>query len=312
MIRPNAALILSAFACSLTAQQPTASSVDVLIKPGHSFGSAVAHINGKPKPQLITRRATHAWLAEQAHSVIVVAPPEKGHPQLQLRIFDLDSGERHTLGDLSLDSPEFLEVQNGGEPSVFLLKGIQNGQPAVYLADATAIHMRLIGATRPTLTGDTFRYIPAGSSTVKEIPRRIALGEDLFHRIFLTSSETLQLLPDGRAVVVRNGKPESATWLQARVSHMAYGWRRSLCSLRFAHRHHPAFLTSATERRPCRDATHASPAAAFELAHRQSWKAGRGCSHSSRRRRRPHLSSSEHPLHWTYCESARRALRLRT
>jgi len=213
MIRPIAALALSAFACLLEAQQPTASSVDVLIKPGHTFGSAVAHIDGKPKPQLVTRRATHAWLAEQAHSIIVVAPPEKGHPQPQLRIFDLDSGERHTLGDLPLDGPEFLEVQNGDDPSVFLLKGNQNGQPAVYLADTTAIHTRLIGATSPTLTGDIFRYIPAGGSTAKEIPRRTALGEDLFHRIFLAGGETLQLLPDGRAVVVRNGKPESATWL---------------------------------------------------------------------------------------------------
>ncbi|MGO4212604.1 hypothetical protein AB4043_17495 [Terriglobus sp. YAF25] len=170
MTRPIAALALSAFACALTAQQPTASSVDVLIKPGHTFGSAVAHIDGKPKPQLVTRRATHAWLAEQAHSVIVIAPPEKGRPQPQLRIFDLDSGERHTLGDLPLDSPEFLEVQNGDEPSIFLLKGSQNGQPAVYVADTTAIHTRLIGATRPTLTNDVLRYIPAGSSTANTSP----------------------------------------------------------------------------------------------------------------------------------------------
>lgn len=200
-------------ACCAHAQQPTATSVDVAIKPGQSFGRALAHIDGKPKPQLVTRRATHAWLADEAHAVVIIAPPEKGHAQPQLRIFDLDSGERHTLGDLPLANPEFAEVQKADGSPVFLLKGTQDGRPAIYLADTTAIHTRVVGGSNAALSKEEIQYTPSTGAAAVHLPLRTALGEDLFHRIFLTSNRTLQLLPNGKAVVVDAGKPVSGTWL---------------------------------------------------------------------------------------------------
>lgn len=210
---PCVFFLLAGLASAACAQQPTATSVVIEKKPGQTFGRALAQINSKPKPQLVTRRAMDAWLADQSHSIVVLAPPEKDHSAPQLRIFDLDSGERHTLGDLPLENPSFVEIQQGDTPSVFLLQGTQNGKPAVYLADTSAVHTRLIGARQASITGDSLHYVPAQGGTEQHLPLRMALGADLFHRIFQVGGKTLQLLPDGMAVVVEAGKRTTGAWL---------------------------------------------------------------------------------------------------
>ncbi|MDE1161345.1 MAG: LssY C-terminal domain-containing protein [Acidobacteriaceae bacterium] len=176
---------------------PKATSLTVAIAPGHSDGKVVATVDGKP--HTVTAHGRLGWLAEAGESALVVTPAgSKGEQGPQLRLYDIDTGERHTLGALPMMAPAFKEAHDEHGLPVFFLTGEQDGKPTIYIADAQAIRAVLTGASNPTVDGQTLHVRNSNGSeqtyTLAEVT-----GAPLLNRIYKVGPRTLQLLPTGTA-----------------------------------------------------------------------------------------------------------------
>lgn len=169
------------------------------------------------KARNITKHALQAWLVRDGQGALILVA-QKHHTLL--RYYDLDSGRRRDLGDVSFQHGTLRETKLPHEGWAFALSGRDaNKQPLILVGDTAAMPGLIHGGSSPSFQRDSLTF--ATTSGRKTVSVANLLGTNL-HDIYTskpeeaqtpTTPEYLQVFTNGTAMTVtQDGVVHKGRW----------------------------------------------------------------------------------------------------